>query len=165
MSDDEIDDKEKTSTHKKLEGSEKGNGPTGRKKITWDAGDDADGFIKLYTWITNALGQIDTTRESGELFLSLLAEEPEVIRCLLVSHDGTVMAAESCSGTDAESMAHSALGGFMSTEMVIKKLGQNRIHSIVNQTPDGYLILVDIGPALLVLWTTEKFDYIAGVMF
>ena len=57
---------------------------------------------------------------------------------------------------DAESIGVWALGVYMSTEMVIKKMGQDRVHQIVCRTPKGYVIIADFGGGLLVTVSDGK---------
>jgi predicted regulator of Ras-like GTPase activity (Roadblock/LC7/MglB family) len=165
MPDDDLDDEKKLSTQLEIERNDEGNGPTGHKRTAVGTGDDAEGFKKLYSWIAKALEQTDSNHNPYNSVLSFLAEQKAVVGCLLVAHDGSVLAAKIPPLMNAETVAHAALGTFMSTEMVIKKLGQDRIHAVVSQTLDGYSIIVDIGTAILLILTTEEFDCIAGVMF
>lgn len=141
-----------------------GSGFGGGKKATIGTEDHGEGFKNLYELIGNALEQANTIEDKCNSVLAFLSEQKGVQASALVGHDGSVLATKIPAGTTEEMMALGALGTFMYTEMVIKKMCHDRIYSIVSQTTDGYSIVVDVGPAILFLLTTEEFDCISDVM-
>lgn len=91
--------------------------------------------------------------EASKNLQSLLLEMSTVngvIGCLVVGHDGLLIANSLPVETDAEAIGVWALGEYMNTEHVMKKMGHERIHQIVNRTRRGYVVVADFGSALLV---------------
>ncbi len=79
-----------------------------------------------------------------------------VIGCLVVGHDGLLIANTMPEEVDAESIGVWSLGEYMNTQHVMKKLGHERVHQIVNRTPRGYVVVADFGGGLLVSVTEFK---------
>src|SRR5476649_2274899 len=87
--------------------------------------------------------KILTTEAAGELtaLLHHIAAQNSVIGSVIVGHDGLLIANTMPPEMDAESVGVWALGVYMNTEHVVKKMGQNRVHQIVSKTPKGYLVI------------------------
>lgn len=66
-----------------------------------------------------------------QTLLQHIGTQETVIGSVIVGHDGLLIANTMPPDIDAESMGVWALGLYMSTEMVIKKMGQDRVHQIV----------------------------------
>ena len=102
--------------------------------------------------------KILTTEAAGELtnLLHHIASQNSVVGSVIVGHDGLLIANTMPPEIEAESVGVWALGVFMNTEHVVKKMGQNRIHQIVSKTPKGYLVIADFGGGLLVTISDGK---------
>jgi predicted regulator of Ras-like GTPase activity (Roadblock/LC7/MglB family) len=85
-----------------------------------------------------------------QTLLQHIGTQETVIGSVIVGHDGLLIANTMPPDIDAESIGVWALGLYMSTEMVIKKMGQDRVHQIVSRTPKGYVVIADFGGGLLV---------------
>lgn len=85
-----------------------------------------------------------------QTLLQHIGTQETVIGSVIVGHDGLLIANTMPPDIDAESIGVWALGLYMSTEMVIKKMGQERVHQIVSRTPKGYVVIADFGGGLLV---------------
>ncbi len=96
------------------------------------------------------------TIEASEDLQTLLVEigtNKGVIGCLIVGHDGLLIANTLPEEIDAESIGVFSLGIYMNTEFTMKKMGHERIHQIVNRMPRGYVVIADFGGGLLVVLT------------
>ncbi|MBS1956810.1 MAG: roadblock/LC7 domain-containing protein [Cyanobacteria bacterium SZAS-4] len=91
-----------------------------------------------------------------QTLLQHIGTQETVIGSVIVGHDGLLIANTMPPDIDAESMGVWALGLYMSTEMVIKKMGQDRVHQIVSRTPKGYVVIADFGGGLLVTVSDGK---------
>ncbi len=91
-----------------------------------------------------------------QTLLQHIGTQETVIGSVIVGHDGLLIANTMPPDVDAESMGVWALGLYMSTEMVIKKMGQDRVHQIVSRTPKGYVVIADFGGGLLVTVSDGK---------
>ncbi len=99
------------------------------------------------------------TIEASEDLQTLLLEigtVSGVIGCLIVGHDGLLIANSLPEEIDAESIGVWALGEYMNTEHIMKKLGHERVHQIVNRTPRGYVVVADFGGGILVALTEDE---------
>jgi predicted regulator of Ras-like GTPase activity (Roadblock/LC7/MglB family) len=99
------------------------------------------------------------TIEASEDLQTMLLEIGSVqgvIGCLVVGHDGLLIANTMPEETDAESIGVWALGEYMNTEHVMKKMGHQRVHQIVNRTLRGYVVVADFGGGLLVAITEDE---------
>lgn len=99
------------------------------------------------------------TMEAAQELQTLLhhiGTQETVVGSVIVGHDGLLIANTMPSDIDAESIGVWALGLYMSTEMVIKKMGQDRVHQIVSRTPKGYVVIADFGGGLLVTVSDGK---------
>jgi predicted regulator of Ras-like GTPase activity (Roadblock/LC7/MglB family) len=99
------------------------------------------------------------TMEAAQELQTLLhhiGTQETVVGSVIVGHDGLLIANTMPPDIDAESIGVWALGVYMSTEMVIKKMGQDRVHQIVCRTPKGYVIIADFGGGLLVTVSDGK---------
>jgi predicted regulator of Ras-like GTPase activity (Roadblock/LC7/MglB family) len=85
--------------------------------------------------------------------LNSVGAQSGVIGSVIVGHDGLLIANTMPPEMDAESVGVWALGVYMNTEHVIKRMKHNRISQIVSRTPRGYLIIADFGGGLLVTIT------------
>ena len=96
------------------------------------------------------------TMEASADLQSLLKEigaQEKVIGSVIVGHDGLLIANTMPEEVDAESMGVWALGVYMNTEHVTKKMGHDRVHKVVSRTPRGYVVIADFGRGLLVTIT------------
>ena len=99
------------------------------------------------------------TLEASEDLQTLLLEigqVPSVIGCVVVGHDGLLIANTMPTEVDAESIGVWSLGVYMNTEHVMRKFGHERVHQIVNKTPRGHTIIADFGGGLLVALTLDS---------
>lgn len=99
------------------------------------------------------------TMEAAQELQTLLhhiGAQEKVVGSVIVGHDGLLIANTMPSDMDAESVGVWALGVYMNTEHVIKKMGQDRVHQIVSRTPRGYLVIADFGGGLLVTVSDGK---------
>jgi predicted regulator of Ras-like GTPase activity (Roadblock/LC7/MglB family) len=99
------------------------------------------------------------TMEAAQELQQLLhhiGTQATVVGSVIVGHDGLLIANTMPSDMDAESIGVWALGVYMNTEHVIKKMGQDRVHQIVSRTPRGYLVIADFGGGLLVTVSDGK---------
>jgi predicted regulator of Ras-like GTPase activity (Roadblock/LC7/MglB family) len=69
---------------------------------------------------------------------------------VIVGHDGILIANGMPQSMDGESTGIWALGVYLNTDGVIKKMGHNHIHQVVARTPQGYIIIADFGGGILV---------------
>jgi predicted regulator of Ras-like GTPase activity (Roadblock/LC7/MglB family) len=96
------------------------------------------------------------TMEASQDLQSLLGQignQAGVIGSVIVGHDGLLIANTMPGDMDAESVGVWALGVYMNTEHVTKKLGHDRVFQVVSRTPRGYVIIADFGGGLLVTVT------------
>jgi predicted regulator of Ras-like GTPase activity (Roadblock/LC7/MglB family) len=102
--------------------------------------------------------RILTTEAALELqtLLQHIGTQKDVVGSVIVGHDGLLIANTMPPDMDAESVGVWALGVYMNTEHVIKKMGQERVHQIVSRTPKGYLVIADFGGGLLVTVSDGK---------
>lgn len=114
----------------------------------------------LNAWeLTEDLRKRASTLEASEDLQTLLLEIGTikgVIGCLVVGHDGLLIANSMPEETDAEAIGVWSLGIYMNTEYTMKKMGHERVHQIVNRTPRGYVVVADFGGGLLVSVTEFK---------
>jgi len=99
------------------------------------------------------------TKENSDDLQALLGQigtQKGVIGSVIVGHDGLLIANTMPSDMDAESVGVWALGVYMNTEHVTKKMGHDRVHQVVSRTPRGYVIIADFGGGLLVTVTEGK---------
>jgi predicted regulator of Ras-like GTPase activity (Roadblock/LC7/MglB family) len=99
------------------------------------------------------------TMEAAQELQTLLhhiGTQETVVGSVIVGHDGLLIANTMPPDIDAESIGVWALGLYMSTEMVIKKMGQDRVHQIVSRTFKGYVVIADFGGGLLVTVSDGK---------
>lgn len=93
------------------------------------------------------------TIEASEDLQTMLLEIGSVqgvIGCLVVGHDGLLIANTMPEKTDAEAIGVWSLGIYLNTEHIMKKMGHERVHQIVNRTLRGYVVVADFGSGLLV---------------
>jgi predicted regulator of Ras-like GTPase activity (Roadblock/LC7/MglB family) len=102
--------------------------------------------------------RILTMEAASELqtLLQHIGAQEQVVGSVIVGHDGLLIANTMPNDIDAESIGVWALGVYMNTEHVIKKMGQDRVHQIVSKTPKGYLVIADFGGGLLVTVSDGK---------
>jgi predicted regulator of Ras-like GTPase activity (Roadblock/LC7/MglB family) len=102
--------------------------------------------------------RILTMEAASELqtLLQHIGMQDKVVGSVIVGHDGLLIANTMPSDIDAESIGVWALGVYMNTEHVIRKMGQDRVHQIVSRTPKGYLVIADFGGGLLVTVSDGK---------
>src|SRR5207245_5628528 len=79
-----------------------------------------------------------------------VGSQPGVIGSVIVGHDGILIANSMPPDMDGESTGIWALGVYLNTDGVIKKMGHNHIHQVVARTPRGYIIIADFGGGILV---------------
>lgn len=91
--------------------------------------------------------------EDLQMLLSEIGNQEAVIGSVIVGHDGLLIANTMPEEVDAESIGVWALGVYMNTEHVIKKMGHDRVHQVVSRTPRGYVVIADFGGGLLVCIT------------
>ncbi len=99
------------------------------------------------------------TKENSDDLQALLGQigtQKGVIGSVIVGHDGLLIANTMPTDMDAESVGVWALGVYMNTEHVTKKMGHDRVHQVVSRTPRGYVIIADFGGGLLVTVTEGK---------
>lgn len=114
------------------------------------------------------LSQIKQMAEKSDIQLQTLALEASedlqtllkeidtikgVIGCVIVGHDGLLIANTLPKEIDAESIGVWSLGEYMNTEHVMKKLGHERVHQIVNRVSRCYVVVANFGGGLLVAMT------------
>jgi hypothetical protein len=99
------------------------------------------------------------TKENSDDLQALLGQigsQDGVIGSVIVGHDGLLIANTMPPDMDAESVGVWALGVYMNTEHVTKKMGHDRVHQVVSRTARGYVIIADFGGGLLVCVTEGK---------
>lgn len=99
------------------------------------------------------------TMEASQDLQSLLGQigtQSGVIGSVIVGHDGLLIANTMPGDMDAESVGVWALGVYMNTEHVTKKLGHDRVFQVVSRTPRGYVVIADFGGGLLVTVTESS---------
>ena len=99
------------------------------------------------------------TIEASEDLQTLLVEIGSlkgVLGCLIVGHDGLLIANTMPEEVDAESIGVWCLGEYMNTEHVMKKMGHERVHQIVNRTARGCIVVAEFGGGLLVAIIEEE---------
>ena len=99
------------------------------------------------------------TLEASQDLQSLLSQigtQQGVIGSVIVGHDGLLIANTMPGDMDAESVGVWALGVYMNTEHVTKKMGHERVHQVVSRTPRGYVVIADFGGGLLVTVTDGR---------
>lgn len=82
--------------------------------------------------------------------LQHIGQQPGVVGSVIVGHDGILIANGMPPSMDGESTGIWALGVYLNTDGVIKKMGHNHIHQVVARTPQGYIIIADFGGGILV---------------
>jgi predicted regulator of Ras-like GTPase activity (Roadblock/LC7/MglB family) len=102
--------------------------------------------------------RILTMEAAGELqaLLHHIGSQEKVVGSVIVGHDGLLIANTMPADLDAESIGVWALGVYMNTAHVIRKMGQDHVHQIVSRTPKGYLVIADFGGGLLVTVSDGK---------
>lgn len=102
--------------------------------------------------------RILTTEAAGELqsLLNHIGSQEMVVGSVIVGHDGLLIANTMRDDLDAESIGVWALGIYMSTDQVVKKMGQDHVHQIVSRTPRGYVVIADFGGGILVTVSDGK---------
>ncbi|MBX9939614.1 MAG: roadblock/LC7 domain-containing protein [Candidatus Obscuribacterales bacterium] len=106
--------------------------------------DMAEGKLRVLT--------MEASQDLQEL-LGQIGKQQGVIGSVIVGHDGLLIANTMPSDMDAESVGVWALGVYMNTEHVTKKMGHDRVHQVVSRTPRGYVVIADFGGGLLVTVT------------
>jgi predicted regulator of Ras-like GTPase activity (Roadblock/LC7/MglB family) len=99
------------------------------------------------------------TLEASQDLQSLLSQigtQHGVVGSVIVGHDGLLIANTMPGDMDAESLGVWALGVYMNTEHVTKKMGHDRVHQVVSRTPRGYVVIADFGGGLLVTVTDGR---------
>jgi predicted regulator of Ras-like GTPase activity (Roadblock/LC7/MglB family) len=108
------------------------------------------------------------TKENSDDLQALLGQmhsQKGVIGSAIVGHDGVLIADTMPKDMDTKSLGVSALGIYMHSEHVTKKMGHDRIHQIILKDPRGYIIIADFGGGLLVsLIEDEEADWIIPLM-
>jgi predicted regulator of Ras-like GTPase activity (Roadblock/LC7/MglB family) len=121
---------------------------------------DMEKLSKLNTAdLSDSSMRILTQEAAGELTTLLhhiAGQNAAVIGSVIVGHDGLLIANTMPPEIEAESAGVWALGVYMNTAHVVKKMGQNRVHQIVSKTPKGYLVIADFGGGLLVVLSDGK---------
>ena len=85
--------------------------------------------------------------------LHTIGQQASVVGSVIVGHDGILIANTMPNNIDPESIGVWALGIYLNTDGVLKKLGHEHIHQVVARTPIGYLIIADFGGGILVTVT------------
>lgn len=108
--------------------------------------------------LTDSSMKILTQEAASELtsLLHHIAGQNAVVGSVIVGHDGLLIANTMPPEMDAESVGVWALGVYMNTQHVVRKMGQNTVHQIVSKTPKGYLVIADFGGGLLVVLSDGK---------
>ncbi len=99
------------------------------------------------------------TLEASQDLQSLLSQigtQQGVVGSVIVGHDGLLIANTMPGDMDAESVGVWALGVYMNTEHVTKKMGHDRVHQVVSRTHRGYVVIADFGGGLLVTVTDGR---------
>jgi predicted regulator of Ras-like GTPase activity (Roadblock/LC7/MglB family) len=78
-------------------------------------------------------------------------QRPNVLFSVLVWHDGLLLGSTTVADVDAEMIGIWALGIFMNSENVARKLGRERVYQLVLTTGDEALIIADLGDSLIAL--------------
>ncbi len=104
----------------------------------------AEGKLRILT--------MEASQDLQEL-LAQIGRQQGVIGSVIVGHDGLLIANTMPSDMDAESVGVWALGVYMNTDHVTKKMGHDRVHQVVSRTPRGYVVIADFGGGLLVTVT------------
>jgi predicted regulator of Ras-like GTPase activity (Roadblock/LC7/MglB family) len=102
--------------------------------------------------------RILTTDAAQELqnLLHHIGAQKTVLGSVIVGHDGLLIANTMPNDLDAESIGVWALGIYMNTENVLRKMGQERVYQIVARTIKGYVVIADFGGGLLVTVSDGK---------
>ena len=97
--------------------------------------------------------RILTTDAASELqhLLKHICQQRYVIGCLIIGHDGLLIATALPSEFDPQLLGELALGTYMNTSVTTSKLGYEHIHQFVVRTPQGYVVIADFGGGLLVV--------------
>ncbi len=85
--------------------------------------------------------------------LHTIGQQASVVGSVIVGHDGILIANTMPKNIDPESIGVWALGIYLNTDGVLKRLGHDHIHQVVARTPLGYLIIADFGGGILVTVT------------
>lgn len=88
-----------------------------------------------------------------QTLLHTIGQQSGVVGSVIVGHDGILIANTMPQTVDPESVGVWALGIYLNTDGVVKKMGHNHIHQVVCRTPIGYLIIADFGGGILVTVT------------
>ena len=88
-----------------------------------------------------------------QTLLHTIGQQAGVVGSVIVGHDGILIANTMPQTVDPESVGVWALGIYLNTDGVVKKMGHNHIHQVVCRTPIGYLIIADFGGGILVTVT------------
>jgi predicted regulator of Ras-like GTPase activity (Roadblock/LC7/MglB family) len=86
-------------------------------------------------------------------YLANVGKHPGVTGSLLVAHDGLILASTMSPDIDIRSFAARALGIHMGTLQLSRKLKRQIVHQIVLKGPGGYVIIAELGGALVVTTT------------
>ncbi|MBI4533969.1 MAG: hypothetical protein HY711_08470 [Candidatus Melainabacteria bacterium] len=85
--------------------------------------------------------------------LQTIGAQQGVVGSVIVGHDGILIANSMPADLDGENIGIWALGMYLNTDNVLKKMGHNHIHQVVARTVRGYLIIADFGGGILVTLT------------
>ena len=81
---------------------------------------------------------------------TIIGNTPGTIACLVVGHDGSLIAGTTRLNIDLDDIAVWSLGAYMNTVHVVKKMGPEHVHQILAKTTAGQIVIADFGGGLLV---------------
>ena len=93
------------------------------------------------------------TSEASQELKGLLQEvknQPGALGSVIVGHDGLLIAEDLPEELDSESIGVWALGMYLNTDNVVKKMGHERTRQLITKTPMGYLVIADFGGGIIV---------------
>jgi predicted regulator of Ras-like GTPase activity (Roadblock/LC7/MglB family) len=94
-----------------------------------------------------------------------IGSENDVVGSLLAGHDGLLIANTLPDDMEPDSIAVCALGVFMNTQQLAKKLGQEHVYQIVSLTSRGYMVISDFcGGLLVTVCATSEIGKLVPIM-
>jgi len=98
----------------------------------------------------------DEAKSELTQLLQHIARQKDVVGCLLIGHDGLLIASLLPPSFDAESIGLFALGIYMNTSTTATKIGHEHITQIVAKTSRGYVVISDVGGSLLTIISDDS---------
>ncbi|MDR3616116.1 MAG: roadblock/LC7 domain-containing protein [Candidatus Obscuribacterales bacterium] len=98
----------------------------------------------------------DEAKSELTQLLRHITQQKEVVGCLLIGHDGLLIANLLPPSFDAESIGLFVLGIYMNTSTTATKMGHEHITQIVAKTSRGYVVIGDFGGGLLIIISDDS---------